>query len=104
MHDGVPAAGLGGGAERANLGRRKVLARLEGDSRPFRQVVEPHPAHVSAPKHIAFAVLAEKRSHSSVLLDLRYGPAHRLCPICLRRCRSAYTRAAMVFSAYPRRP
>jgi hypothetical protein len=71
-------------ADRPNLRRREVLARLEGDCRPFRQVVKPHAAHVSAPKRVAFAVLAEKRADSSVFPKLRDGAAHSWCPTSLR--------------------
>ena len=48
--------------DQANTGRRKLFVRLEGDSRPFRQLVEPHLAHVIAAKGVVLAVLAEKRS------------------------------------------
>lgn len=71
-------------ADRANLRRRKVLARLEGDRRSFRQVVEPHAAHVSASKRVAFAVLAEKRADSSIFPKLRDGAAHSWCPTSLQ--------------------
>jgi hypothetical protein len=71
-------------ADRANLRRRKVLAGLEGDRRPFRQVVEPHAAHVSASKRVALAVLAEKRADSSVFPKLRDGAAHSWCPTSLQ--------------------
>src|SRR6516164_9300764 len=92
-----PGSGSGsdGSVDRANLGRRKVLARLEGDSRPFRQLVEPHRAHVIASKRVALAVLAEKRSHASVPLELCDGAAHTSCPTCFKRCRRVCTRAAM---------
>ena len=93
----IPGGGRGsdGSANWANLGCRKVLARLEGNSRPFRQLMEPHAAHVSASKRIALPVLAEKRSHSSVLLESRNGAAHTSCPACFKRCRRVCTRAAM---------
>jgi len=72
--------GLSGDPDRANSYSRKVLVRLKGDSGAFRQIVEPPLAHVIASERVVLGVLAEKRSHASVPVELGNGAGHVLFP------------------------
>src|ERR1035437_764211 len=86
---------LRGRADRAHSGRRQALARLEGDRRRVRQLVEPRVPQVVAPKRIGLAVFAEKRPGAPVPLESDDGAGHTLWPTCFSRCLRACTRAAM---------
>ena len=63
---GSSGADQSGRTDRAHTGRRKVLARLKGDRRRFRQLVKPHVPEVVAPKRIGLGVFAEQRSLSGL--------------------------------------
>ena len=73
------------GAEaRERRSGRDVLARLEGDRCPFRQLVEPRVPQVATPKRIGLTVVAEERPPASVSLELRDDAGHALWPTWFR--------------------